>query len=50
MTRAKVAEDPDAPATVKAHFDNLYRLEEVPSALIQVCILYFHVFHAQLSG
>ncbi|KAF5386982.1 hypothetical protein D9615_002100 [Tricholomella constricta] len=35
MARAKVTEDPDAPAAVKAHFDNLYRIEEVPSALVK---------------
>ena len=39
MDRAKVIEDMVPPNKVKAHFDDFYQIEALPSALMEVGIL-----------
>ena len=44
MNHVKVSVVTDPPANVTAHFDNLYRLEEVPCVLVEVRILCSYAF------
>jgi hypothetical protein len=48
MVRAKVIEDVVPPEEVMANFANFYRLEALPSVLMEVRILCLDVSHSQL--